>query len=692
MLGKKVTALLLVFLAAILLLACTPLEGDIDTIRGKILEKNSSGSTFTVSFIANNGTPAPDPQTIAKGGAADKPAVTRTGYTLEGWYRESTFATEWNFDSDVVNGNITLYAKWKAITYTIVYDKNAGDAGGTTVNSSHTYDAAKALTANGYGLSGYRFAGWALTQGGPVEFTDGESVKNLSATAGATVTLYAKWGGDPYYIAYVSNGGTGTMTNSTFTFGVEQTIKANAYTRAGYSFAGWAGTADGSVEYSDRQSVIDLAASAGTTVTLYARWGYAVTFNANDGTPAPAQQIVLLGGKATQTPAMTRTGYTFGGWYKESALINEWDFDVNTVSGNTTLYARWYSAVTFGANNATGGTAPSLVGVNAGSSTTLPGQGTLTKSGYFFGGWNTNSACTGTNYSAGASYTPIGNITLYAKWYDLPEMVFIAGGTFRMGSPATEPGYSGENQRYVTLTQGFYIGKYQVTQAQYQAVMGTNPSYFKTPISPETSTASRPVEQVSWYDAIVFCNKLSMSGGLTPAYRISGSTDPAVWGSVPTSSNAAWNAVVIVAGSNGYRLPTEAQWEYACRAGTTTAFNWGTNYINSTQANYNASNVDTNNLVAGTSLNRTTEVRSYTPNAWGLYDMHGNVWEWCWDWFANDLGSGAQTDPGGAVSGIFRSIRGGAWNRNGIYARSASRYGNTPNDRLDNIGFRLVRP
>ena len=272
------------------------------------------------------------------------------------------------------------------------------------------------------------------------------------------------------------------------------------------------------------------------------------------------------------------------------------------------------------------------------------------------------------------------------------DMVWIPAGSFTMGSPTSEPGHSSEEtQHHVTLTKGFYMGKYQVTQGQYQAVMGSNPSNFKTPVTPETSTANRPVEQVSWYDAIVFCNKLSMQEGLTPAYSINSSTNPADWGTVPTGINATWNAAVIVAGSTGYRLPTEAQWEYACRAGTTTAFNWGTDYIDDSKANYNASYVDTNNTGAGTYLQRTKEVGSYDPNAWDLYDMHGNVWEWCWDWYGS-YSSGMQTDPTGAVSGDRRMVRGGAWDYFGQYARSAYRSSCSPFYRDGYIGFRLARP
>jgi formylglycine-generating enzyme required for sulfatase activity len=259
------------------------------------------------------------------------------------------------------------------------------------------------------------------------------------------------------------------------------------------------------------------------------------------------------------------------------------------------------------------------------------------------------------------------------------EMVQIEGGTFTMGSPASEQyRETNEFQHSVTLT-GFRMGKYPVTQAQYKAVMETNPSNFTTPVSPETDTANRPVEQVSWYDTLVFCNKLSMSEGLSPAYRISGSTDPADWGPMPTYSDATWNAVIVVAGSDGYRLPTEAQWEYACRAGTMTAYITGNTIIDNT--GWYKDNSD----------ERTHTVGEKPANAWGLYDMHGNVYEWCWDWYGF-YEHEPQTDPTGADSGGSRVVRGGSYYHHGQFLRSAFRYVSYPTYSYIYFGLRLVRP
>ncbi|MDR0444446.1 MAG: formylglycine-generating enzyme family protein [Treponema sp.] len=242
------------------------------------------------------------------------------------------------------------------------------------------------------------------------------------------------------------------------------------------------------------------------------------------------------------------------------------------------------------------------------------------------------------------------------------NFVRINGGTFTIGSPAGEYRRDNNEVQHQVTVSSFYMGIFTVTQKEYEEIMGTNPSNFKG--------SDLPVERVTWFDAVEYCNRRSQEEGLTPAYT-------------RTGDNVTWNR-----SANGYRLPTEAEWEYACRAGTTTPFNTGNN-ITTSQANYDG-DYPYNRNALGSSRRRTTNVGSFPANAWGLFDMHGNVWEWCWDWFG-DYSSANLDDPAGVPSGSSRVIRGGSWDNSGAGVRSAYRRSLTPSFRIINLGFRLVR-
>lgn len=221
-------------------------------------------------------------------------------------------------------------------------------------------------------------------------------------------------------------------------------------------------------------------------------------------------------------------------------------------------------------------------------------------------------------------------------------MVSIPSGSFQMGGNE----YSSEKPVHRVTLSAFKMSKYEVTQQQWRAVMGKNPSYFK-------NCDNCPVEQVSWNDVQEFIKKLNQQTG------------------------------------KNYRLPTEAEWEYACRAGTTTPFNTGNN-LTTNQANYNGNYPYLSNA-KGAYRKKTIAVGSFAPNDWGLYDMHGNVWEWCQDWYGK-YSNNTQTNPTGASSGTYRVLRGGSWTFNAVYCRSAYRTYTSPTSGSDGIGFRLVLP
>ena len=218
------------------------------------------------------------------------------------------------------------------------------------------------------------------------------------------------------------------------------------------------------------------------------------------------------------------------------------------------------------------------------------------------------------------------------------KLVQIPAGKFLMGSPNDEKGHRGDEgpRREVTISKPFYIGVYEVTQEQYEQVMGNNPSDFKGP--------TKPVDSVSWDDAVEFCKKLSQKTGKTA------------------------------------RLPTEAQWEHACRAGSKTRFCCGDDDDEMSDYAWHF-----NNGKVGTH-----EVGQKKPNAFGLYDMHGNIWEWCGDWYANSYANAKNVDPTGPDSGSYRVLRGGSRSGYPDRSRSAVHVGRSPDLRNRDFGFRVA--
>ncbi len=259
-------------------------------------------------------------------------------------------------------------------------------------------------------------------------------------------------------------------------------------------------------------------------------------------------------------------------------------------------------------------------------------------------------------------------VTLYPAMHAqaADEFVLIQGGNFEMGSPASENRREKDEGLHHVVLSSFYMGIHEVTQKEYRELTGKDPSQFKGD--------NLPVENVSWHDAVLYCNARSKAENLTPAYEISG--------------DGANRTVIWRREANGYRLPTEAEWEYACRAGTKTPFSTGEN-VTVDQANYYGT-YPYDGYPSGQYRNRTVSTGSFAPNPWGLHDMHGNVWEWCWDWYGH-YDSSRVENPAGPSSGTYRVNRGGGWNDFGRHLRSAYRAAYPPENRTFNLGFRLAR-
>jgi len=232
------------------------------------------------------------------------------------------------------------------------------------------------------------------------------------------------------------------------------------------------------------------------------------------------------------------------------------------------------------------------------------------------------------------------------------EFILIPAGTFIMGSPLNEPYRDKrEIQHKVSISNPFYIQTTEVTLAQWRALMG------KKLFGRRKGPGNMPVLKVSWHDCMDFIRKLN--------------------------ALSEWS----------YRLPTEAEWEYACRAGSSTAYSWG-NTINCRKALYGNNSLKSTECLdyvksKGLAIDQPAPVKSYTPNSWGLYDMHGNVWEWCQDWYG-DYTISAKINPLGPDSGNMRVRRGGSWFKYGYSCRSANRNYGHPGSRYKTTGFRLV--
>lgn len=320
-------------------------------------------------------------------------------------------------------------------------------------------------------------------------------------------------------------------------------------------------------------------------------------------------------------------------------------------------------------------------GSSSGGSDTGDSSGSGSESGSTTGG-GTESGTTGGTTSGGGSESGSTGGSSSGSTEQVSE-VFVKipavsiDGT-ESWTPSSEVFVSGRKFEIAS----FHMSDHPVTRGEYKAVMGSDPSTAKAydkdgnELKGDDNVKNNPVNYISWYDALVYCNTRSIKEKLTPCYTIDGKTDPSEWGEVPTKNVSKWNDVICNFTANGYRLPTEAEWEWAARGGENYTYA-GSNTIG-----------DVAWYTENTNNTGTRDVKTKKANAYGLYDMSGNVWEWCWDWYGS---ISSETASAGLASGSNRCLRGGSWYYYAYDAQVAVRGSDIPYFRCNYYGFRVVR-
>jgi uncharacterized repeat protein (TIGR02543 family) len=609
--------------------------------------------TYTINFNANGGTVSPSSMSPISGTQIILPTPVRNGYIFDGWFSSISGGTKYGNagDSYTVTGSLTMFAQWTAVpagSYVITFNANGG-----TVATPYTIGTSgSAITLPTPVRSGYTFNGWFSAAAGGTKY--GNAGANYTVTG--HVTMYAQWTQlVTYTVTFNANSGyfydeiygstTYSLTESGYS-GKEITLPTP--TRSGYQFSGWytGSFSGGVVTFGTKVGDAGDSYTITSTITLYARWVqvFTIAFMNGAGGYNPASKSGISGTEITlPTPVNPSVdpnylnSNEFDGWYSSSSggtkIGNAGD--PYTITSSLTMYAQYVALYTVTFNPQNGAVATASEKGRAGKVIELP---TPTRDGYTFNGWF-SAASGGTKYES--PYTIASTLTMYARWGVIDTesgkdttingiaCVLVKAGSFTMGVDD----YFNYTTHQVTLTQDFWISKYPITQSQYQTVMGNNPSYF-------SGNANNPVENVTWNNANAFAQ--------------------AVGGS----------------------LPTEAQWEFAARGG-----NKSKGYI------YSGSNTigDVAWYSGNNSPNGTKPVGQKAPNELGIYDMSGNVWEWCSDWYS-EYSSGAVVDPIGPSSGSSKILRGGYWSIDEQRCRVANRGGNNPSGSNLYLGFRVAFP
>ena len=685
------------------------------TAKGNILlaRKNASDLPWGLSYDGNgsdHGNAPKDSNSYLAGEkavvAANSDSLTKTGHYFAGWNtKKDGSGTNFSAGDTLVfdTMNVILYARWTDIPlYTVTYHA-PGSNSGSVPKDERKYEHGTTVTVRSnsgtLGKNGYTFAGWNTAENGDgTSFMPGDTF----VVDSASVELYARWSINRYTISYNGNGSqTGTAPpDSSYTFGDSATVRSHGnLARTGYTFIAWSTAADGNGTTVLEGKRLPVGA---TDITLYAQWKvnqYFVIYDGNGNTGGSAPDIITVKyGDSLRISGrgdLLKTGHTFNGW--NTAANGSGTFyraDTAFVMGleNIKLYARWDINRYQVHYDTRGGNTLHDTTVNYND--TVPRPATPVRTGYVFAGWYREAACVNVwNFANDKITAPD---TLYAKWNDPAGMVMIHAkdSTFSMGTTL----YDEQPVHDVKFTGHFWMDSTEVTQAQYEAFMSS--AYGSDYSSPDWTSSiglgdNYPAYFANWYDAALYCNARTKATGSKDTFyvytsRIGKAGDSCILVS-PTFN---WN-------SKGFRLPTEAQWEYACKAGTNTAFYWGKNWVSYPDNDADSNEIDSYAIWWRNSEHKgsghagygTSQVGRKVKNGFSLYDMSGNLAEWCNDLYAGNYGNNTlKVDPKGPATGNSRVYRGGSWTSVERYLRSPARDDAAPNSISNEIGFRTCLP
>lgn len=557
---------------------------------------------FKVSFNTNGGTSIEDRRTDR---ITEIPNTVRENYTFGGWHFRSDLSdSAIQFPLDI-SEDTTLYAKWYQ-EFVVTFEVN----GGSLIHPIKTgiINNCPETTKNNC-----EFAGWYTASdfsGSPIEFP---------YIVTRPTTLYAKWL-PTYQATFESNGGSVISPYRAAIIKTEPKAE-----RENYSFIGW-------YSNSGLTNKVDFPYQLSADTVFYAKWQriYTVSFATNGGS---AVQTVRTG-YIESAPVSTKVDASLEGWYLNEELSAESKVQFPyVVTGDVTLYAKWrpvQCTITYYANGATSGTVPATVTVDKGSSYSVLGNtGNLQKNGYAFTKWNTRVDGNGQSYGAGDSLTVTGNMSLYAQWgVDYTSMVTVNGGWFYFGEP------SSSERPKITLSS-YQIAAYEVTYELWQevAVWAKDHGYNLTNAKKGCATNDQyknfvPATKINWNMACVWLNAYSEYKNLDPVYY----RNSIIWkDDTNTSGTFTWNKT-----KNGYRLPTECEWEFAAGGG---------NHETHDVCKYSGSNkVEDVAWYNGNSKYEMHTVGTKNPNVLNIYDFSGNVQEWCFDSY-DSFGTGDLIDP-----------------------------------------------